>query len=88
MFHHTNAIFFAGAFVLILGVGLAVKAFLERRRGKWAPFQDYFGPDYDRDLLQQSAFSETEDWLADRQARFAPFRRRESEKRQTEMRNQ
>jgi hypothetical protein len=75
----TTVLFLAGAFVLILCVGLAVRAFLGNRRAKWTPFRDYFGPEYDRDLLQQSAFSETEDWLADRQARFAPFRRRDPE---------
>ena len=70
----TTVLFLAGAFVLILCVGLAVRAFLGNRRAKWTPFRDYFGPEYDRDLLQQSAFSETEDWLADRHASFEPFR--------------
>jgi hypothetical protein len=37
-------------------------------------FRYYSGPEYDRDLLQQSAFGETEDWLADRHASFEPFR--------------
>jgi hypothetical protein len=77
MFHLSNAILLVGAFVLILGVGLVVRAFLGNRRGDSAPFRDYFGPEYDRDLLQQSTFSETEDWQADRHARFSPFRLRE-----------
>ena len=76
MFHLTNAMLI-GAFVLILAIVIAVSAFLESRRKKPAPFRDYFGPEYDRDLLQQGAFSETEDWLADRHARFAPLRLRD-----------
>ena len=76
MFHLTNAMLI-GAFVVILAIVIAVSAFLESRRKKPAPFRDYFGPEYDRDLLQQGAFSETEDWLADRHARFAPFRLRD-----------
>ena len=76
MFHLTNAML-VGAFFVILALVIAASAFLDSRRRKPAPFRDYFGPEYDRDLLQQSAFSETEDWLADRHARFAPFRLRD-----------
>ena len=32
---------------------------------------------HDRDLLQHSSLSETEDWVADRHARFAPLRLRD-----------
>ena len=76
MFNLTNAMLI-GASVVILAIVIAVSAFLVSRREKPAPFCDYFGPEYDRDLLQQSAFSETEDWLADRHARFSPFRLRD-----------
>jgi hypothetical protein len=76
MFHLTNAMLI-GAFLVILAIVIGVSAFLDGRRGKPAPFRDYFGPEYDRDLLQQSAFSETEDWLADGHARFSPFRLRD-----------
>ncbi len=80
MFHITNAILYVGALTLILSilsVGLAVRAFLCGLRGKAAPFRDYFGPEYDRDLLRHSAFSETEDWGAGRSVRFTPFRFRD-----------
>jgi hypothetical protein len=77
MFHLTHAMLLAGAFVFILGVRFVVKAFLEYRRGKVPPFRDYFGSEYDRDLLRQSAFSESEDWRADRQERSIPFRLRD-----------
>jgi hypothetical protein len=87
MFHFTYAIPFVAAVFLILGVGLAVRAYLRNRREKVAPFRDYFGPEYDHDLLQQSAFSEAEDWRADPQTRFAPFRLRDPEtsRRRTEV---
>lgn len=72
-----NAVLLVGAFILIVGVVLGVREFLERRRVQAESFRDYFGPDYDRDLLQQSVLSETEDWLADRQVRFSLFCLRE-----------
>ena len=79
MFHLPNVILFVGAFVLFLGVGLAVRAFLANLRERSAPFRDYFGPEYERDLLQQSAFSETQNWQEDGDSRFAPFRLRDQE---------
>jgi hypothetical protein len=76
MFHLTSAML-AGAFVVILAIVIDASAFLKSRRKKPASCRDYFCPEYDRDLLQQGAFSETEDWLADRHARFSPFRLRD-----------
>ena len=76
MIHLPDAILFGCAIVLILGVSLAVREFLANRKRKSAPFLDYFGPEYERDLLQQSAFSETQEWRADSDARFTPFRLR------------
>jgi hypothetical protein len=73
MFHLANAVFLAGAFALIFGVGLVVKALLGNRKRDLARYRYFSGPEYNRDLLQQSAFSETEDWLADRRANFEPF---------------
>jgi len=61
MHHLMNALLLVGAMVFISGIVMAVRAHLENRRGKAEPCQDYFGPQYDRDLLQLSAFSETED---------------------------
>ena len=74
MFHLPDAILFGCAFVLILGVSLAVREFLANRKRKSAPFLDYFGPEYERDLLQQSALSETQSWRGEGDARFTPFR--------------
>jgi hypothetical protein len=68
-----------GAIVLVLGTGLIVRALLSNRSGKTAPFRDYLCPEPDGDILQQSPFTESGDWLADRHARFAPFRLRDSE---------
>ena len=77
MFHLTNALLIVGALVLIFCIVMAVRAFLENRREEAAPFRNYFGPGYDRELLRHSSFSETDDWLADRHSRFAPFRLRD-----------
>jgi hypothetical protein len=77
MLHVTNAMFLVSAFVLILGIVTAVRAFLANRTGKAAPFRDYFGAEYDRELCRLSSFSETEDWRADCHSRFAPFRFRD-----------
>jgi hypothetical protein len=49
-----------GAFALILGTVLAVKAYLENRGEEMAPFRNYFGPEYDRDLLRQSSWCDNE----------------------------
>jgi hypothetical protein len=67
-------VFLVCAVALIFGVGLVVRALLGNRRRDLERFRYYSGPEYDRDLLQQSAFGETEDWLADRHASFEPFR--------------
>lgn len=75
--HHVLDAQLIGAFFVILALVVAAGAFFDRRRKRPAPFRDYFGSEYDRDLLQQSLFSETEDWRADRPARFAPFRLRD-----------
>ncbi len=79
MHYLTNTLLLAGAFVLSLGIAMAVGAFFRNRRKEEAPIGEYFGPEYDRDLLLHSAFSETEDWQADRHSRFAPFRLRDPE---------
>lgn len=77
MHHLSNSQLLIGAFVLILATVVAVSAFLDNRREKVAQVRDYFGPEYNLDLLQHSSLSETEDWVADRHARFAPFRLRD-----------
>jgi hypothetical protein len=75
--HLTNYLLIVGALVLIFSIVMAVRAYLENRREEAAPFRNYFGSEYDRELLQRSSFSETEDWPADRDARFTPFRLRD-----------
>ncbi len=70
--------FLAGVFVLVLAIVLAARAFHARQREKNAPFRDYFGSDYERELLQHSSLSESEDWRSDRPTRFAPLRLRDS----------
>jgi hypothetical protein len=79
MDHITMALLFAGAFILIVFIILALKAFQRHRREKAAAFRYYFGPEYDRDLLEQSALSETEEWRADYRPSFTPFRLRHPE---------
>jgi hypothetical protein len=65
----TDAILLASALVLILGAIPAIRVLLGDRNRNAASSRDYFGPEYDRDLLQQSTFSETEEWLADDDSR-------------------
>ena len=60
MSHLTIVLLIVGAFVLILGMITAVRAYLENRRQETAPFRDYFGPEYDRDLLRQSSWCDDE----------------------------
>lgn len=69
-----------GGFVLILVIVFAIAGILRNRMAKTPPFLNYFGSKYDRDLLQHSSMSESEDWRSDRQPRFTPFRLRDSAK--------
>ena len=80
MHHLTNFMLLVGAIILISGIVMTVmvvRALIENRRENAAPFRDYFGPQYDRDLLRHSEFSESEDWQSDPHSRFAPFRLRD-----------
>jgi hypothetical protein len=61
--------FLTGAFTLILAAINAFSVFRNSRRSEEALLVDYFGPGYERDLLEQSSLSETEDWQADRPSR-------------------
>jgi hypothetical protein len=58
--------FLIGVFVFVLAVIIVVSAILDSRWSKEALLRDYFGPGYERDLLEHSSLSETEDWLSDR----------------------
>lgn len=77
MHHLMNPLLLVGAMILIPGIVMAFRAHLQNRGENTAPFRDYFGPQYDRDLLRLSAFSETEDWQSDPHSRFASFRLRD-----------
>ena len=79
MIEFTDAILLAIGLALVLGVIPAIRRLLEANNGYAAPFHDYFGPEYDRDLLQQSMFSETEEWLADDDSRLPSFHPRDFE---------
>jgi hypothetical protein len=77
MDHLTKAQLFVGALIIVVCVILVFRAILQHRRNEAAPFRDYFGPEYDRDMLQQSELSESEEWRADRRYSFTPFRLRD-----------
>jgi len=65
-----------GALILTVCVVLALRAIFRLHRENAAPFRGYFGPEYERDLLEQSALSESEEWRADYRPSFTPFRLR------------
>ena len=60
MSHLTIVLLIAGAFAFILGTMKAVSAYLENRGEEIAPFRNYFGPEYDRDLLRQSSWCDND----------------------------
>jgi hypothetical protein len=60
MFHLTNILLTIGAFAFIFGVATVARAYREKRREEAAPFRDYFGPEYDRDLFRQSSWCDHE----------------------------
>jgi hypothetical protein len=74
MIGFTDVILLISALVLVLGVIPAIRRLLGDHNENAAYFLDYFGPEYDRDLQQQSMFSETEEWLVDQDSRLPSFR--------------
>jgi hypothetical protein len=66
-----------GVLALLLVVVLAVRSILGDREEKSGPFRNHFGSGYQSELLRHSDLSESEDWRADRQSRFTPFRLRD-----------
>jgi hypothetical protein len=60
MSHLAIVLVIVGAFILILGTVMADRAYLKNRGEAIEPFRDYFGPEYDRDLLRQSSWSDNE----------------------------
>ena len=80
MYHFTDVHLLVGVFAVLLFLALlAVKAVMDARREKSAPFRNYFGSGYQRELLRHSDLSESEDWRADRDSGFTPFRLRDLE---------
>ncbi len=72
MSHPTIFLLMVGASAFILGTVKAVSAYLENRGEEIAPFRNYFGPEYDRDLLRQSSWCD-DDSLFDRRIRIDAF---------------
>ena len=72
MSHFTLVLMIVGVFVLVLGIFMDVRAHLENRGEELAPFRNYFGAEYDRDLLRQSSWSDGEN-PSDRRTRFEAF---------------
>jgi hypothetical protein len=68
MSHLAIVLLTVGAFVLILGTIRAVRAYLENRSEEMAPFRNYFGAEYDRDLFRQCSWC-GDDNLYDRRTR-------------------
>jgi uncharacterized membrane protein len=87
MFQLTNVMLLIVALVLLLAIILAVRAIVRVHREASEPFRDYFDSGYDRDLLRQSDLSESEDWQADCQSGFAPFRLRDPRSQRAENKN-
>jgi hypothetical protein len=79
MLNVTFSLLCIGAPVLLLGVALAFRKSMHNRRENAAPFRGYFAAVSDRDFLQHSDLSESEDWRSDLQSRFTPFRLRNPE---------
>lgn len=77
MYHFTNPQLLLGILVLVLAAILAARSILGDRRERPAPFRNYFGSSYQRELLRHSELSESEDWRADRESRFTPLRLRD-----------
>jgi hypothetical protein len=76
MSHLAIVLLIVGAFALILGTVMAVRAYLENRGEEMAPFRHHFGAEYDRDLLRQSSWCDNESPY-DRHSRFSAFKIRE-----------
>jgi hypothetical protein len=71
MSHLAIVLLIVGALVLILGTCKAI-SYLANRGEETTPFRNYFGPEYDRDLLRQSSWCDDED-LIDRRSRIEAF---------------
>lgn len=72
MSHLTLVLMIVGAFVVVFGIVIDVRAHIENRAEELAPFRNYFGAEYDRDLLRQSSWSDGES-TSDRRTRSDAF---------------
>jgi hypothetical protein len=64
MSHLTIALLVVGAIVLVLGTIMVIRMRLRNRWEEMAPFRNYFGTEYDRDLLRQSSWCDGENLYA------------------------
>ena len=76
MSHLTVVLLIVGAFAFILSTVKAVGAYLDNRGEEIAPFRNYFGSEYDRDLLQQSSWCD-DDNIYDWRTRIDAFNTRD-----------
>jgi len=65
----TLVLMLVGAFLVVVGLFIDIRAHLKNRSEEMAPFRGYFGAEYDRDLLRQSSWSDGEN-PSDLQNRF------------------
>jgi hypothetical protein len=74
-YHLTNLQFFIGGFALIIAILLALAAIHDLRPKKTQPFRNYFYSysENDGDLLEQSSFSDPEEWRAGEQPLIDDF---------------
>jgi len=70
--HLTLVMMIVGALIFVIGIFMDVRAHLEHRGEELAPFRNYFGAEYDRDLLRQSSWSDGEN-LSGRRTPFDAF---------------
>jgi hypothetical protein len=67
--YSTIALMIVSAFASILSTVMVFRAHHRNRLEEMAPFRDYFGAEYDRDLLRQSSWCDDEN-LDDHQNRI------------------
>ena len=76
--HHLISIFcIVVAMIVISGIAMAFRKYLQHRRENAAPFRGYFGPQYHHELLQFSSLSETGDRKSDAYSRILPLHLRD-----------
>jgi len=74
MVNLTGSFYLIGGLVLILGIVLGVRSFLESRRKKATAFRNYFCTEFDPDIFHYISSGEDENAQSDRRSQFVPFR--------------